>query len=236
MDMFFLGNSDAEALEGAIKLACYATNRKAIIAFVGSFHGRTYGAASVTSVKLKYRLHYEPFVPNIYFAEYPYPFRCPMGKDSDMTLRWNINNIQQIFDYFVDPSEVAAILVEPIQDEGGFIVPSADFLPTLRKICDEHGILLIIDKIQFGFGRTGEMLTTQVFNKQPDINTIAKAIANGYLVSDTIASKKLMSNWYAGSHGITFGGKPIVCTAAPAVLEVFENDNILENCRAMENA
>ena len=233
LDMFFFGNSGAEAVEGAFKLARYVTGRKAIISFVGSFHGRTYGAASVTSVKSKYRLHYEPFVPGIYFAEYPYSYRCPLGDDSNTVMQWSLDSIQQIFERFAPPSEVAAILVEPVQGEGGYIVPPEGFLPALRQICDQHGILLIVDEIQSGFGRTGEMFASQVFNVRPDVMAVAKGIANGFPLSATVASQELMSRWYSGAHGTTFGGNPVACAAALAVLEVFENDNVLENCRQM---
>ncbi|MCU0488653.1 MAG: aminotransferase class III-fold pyridoxal phosphate-dependent enzyme, partial [Anaerolineales bacterium] len=177
LDMFFFGNSGAEAVEGALKLARYVTGRPGIIAFDGSFHGRTYGAASVTAVKAKYRKHYEPFVPGVYFAPYAYPFRCPLGEDDETVIQWSLDGLQKIFDRQILPSEVAAILVEPIQGEGGYVVPPSGFLPALRRICDEHGILLILDEVQTGFGRTGQMFAAQTFGVQPDILAIAKGIA-----------------------------------------------------------
>ncbi len=233
MEMFFFGNSGAEAVEGAIKLARYITRRPVIIAFQGSFHGRTYGAASVTSVKSKYRLHYEPFVPGVYFAEYAYPYRCPMGQDPGAVIQWSLDSIQTIFDRYAQPSEVAAILVEPIQGEGGYIVPPASWLNELRRICDEHGILLILDEVQSGFGRTGEMFACQKFNVRPDIMAIAKGIANGFPLSATVSSKDLMSRWSAGSHGTTYGGNPVACAAALATLEVLKEENLLQNTREM---
>ncbi len=233
MDMFFFGNSGAEAVEGSLKLARYVTGRPGIIAFDGSFHGRTYGAASVTSVKSKYRKHYEPFVPGVYFAPYAYPYRCPAGSDDDGVIQWSLDGLQKIFDRLIQPDQVAAMIVEPIQGEGGYVVPPAGFLPALRRICDEHGILLIMDEVQTGFGRTGQMFASQTFNVQPDIMAIAKGIANGFPLGATVASHELMSQWPAGSHGTTYGGNPIACAAGLAVLDVIRDENLLENCRVM---
>jgi 4-aminobutyrate aminotransferase len=233
MEMFFFGNSGTEAVEGAIKLARYVSRRPVIISFIGSFHGRTYGAASVTSVKSKYRTHYEPFVPGIYFAEYAYPYRCPFGDEPDRVVNWSLDSIYQILDRLAPPSEVAAILVEPVQGEGGYVVPPAGFLPALRRICDEHNILLILDEVQTGFGRTGEMFAAQVFDVRPDIMAIAKGIANGFPLSATVASRELMGRWLAGSHGTTYGGNPVACAAALATLDVIREEHLLENCRSM---
>lgn len=233
LDMFFYGNSGAEAVEGSLKLARYVTGRPGIIAFEGGFHGRTYGAASVTSVKSKYRNHYEPFIPAVYFAPYAYPYRCPLGSDDAAVIRWSLDGIQKIFDRLAPPEQVAAMLVEPVQGEGGYVVPPAGFLKELRRICDEHGILLIVDEVQTGFGRTGQMFASQVFGVQPDIMAIAKGIANGFPLSATVASRALMSRWAAGSHGTTYGGNPIACAAALAVLDVIKDEHLLENCRRM---
>ena len=232
-DMFFFNNSGAEAVEGAIKMARYVSGRQGIIAFTGGFHGRTYGAASVTSIKAKYRKHYQPFVPGIYFAEYANPYRCPIGDTPEKAVEWSVESIHHLFKHFIPPNEVAAMLVEPVQGEGGYLVPPADFLPQLREICDEHGILLIFDEVQTGFGRTGEMFAAQTFGVNPDIMAVAKAIANGYPLSATVSSRELMSQWLAGSHGTTFGGNPVACAAAIAVQEVFAEENILDNAKAM---
>jgi 4-aminobutyrate aminotransferase len=233
MNMFYYGNSGAEAVEGALKLARYVTNRKGIIAFEGGFHGRTYGAASVTTAKAKYRKHYEPFVPGVYFAPYPNRYRCPFGETSAAAVRWSLDGIQRIFERQILPEEVAAFLVEPIQGEGGYIVPPAEFFAELRRICDEHGILLIMDEVQTGFGRTGRWFASQTFAVQPDIMAIAKGIANGFPLSATVASRELMSKWPAGAHGTTFGGNPIACAAGLAVLDVIRDENLLENCQKM---
>jgi len=233
MDMFFFGNSGAEAVEGAIKLARYVTGRQGIIAFTGGFHGRTYGAASVTSIKSKYRKHYHPFVPGIYFAEYANPYRCPIGDTPEKAVEWSVESIHRLFKHFIPPEEVAAMLVEPVQGEGGYLVPPAAFHQQLREICDQHGILLIFDEVQTGFGRTGEMFGAQTFGVEPDILAVAKAIANGYPLSATVSSREIMSQWLAGSHGTTFGGNPVACAAALAVQEVFAEEHILDNAKAM---
>ena len=233
MEMFYFGNSGAEAVEGALKLARYVTGRPGVIAFEGGFHGRTYGAASVTSVKAKYRDHYEPFVPGAYFAPYAYPYRCPWGEDDESVIAWSLDGLQRLFDRLIPPKQVAALLVEPVQGEGGYVVPPPGYLPALRQVCDEHGILLILDEVQTGFGRTGEMFAAQVFGVQPDIMAIAKGIANGFPLSATVASRELMSRWSPGAHGTTYGGNPIACAAALAVLEVIKEEDLLENCRRM---
>lgn len=233
MEMFFFGNSGAEAVEGALKLARYVTGRPGLIAFRGSFHGRTFGAASVTSIKSKYRDHYEPFVPGVYFAEYPDAYRCPTGKTESAALDWSMQSLQRLFDHFIPPSSVAAILVEPVQGEGGYIVPPKAFLQNLRQVCDQYGILLIFDEVQTGFGRTGEMFAAQAFGVRPDIMAVAKGIANGFPLSATVSSQEIMSRWLAGSHGTTFGGNPVACAAALAVQEVIRQENLLENCKDM---
>lgn len=233
MEMFYFGNSGAEAVEGAIKLARYVTGRPGIIAFEGGFHGRTYGAASITSVKAKYRDQYEPFVPGVYFAPFAYPYRCPWGEDEESVIAWSQDGLERVFDRLIPPQQVAALILEPVQGEGGYVVPPAGFLQALRQVCDEHGILLILDEVQTGFGRTGEMFAAQVFGVQPDIMAIAKGIANGFPLSATVASQELMSKWLPGAHGTTYGGNPIACAAALAVLEVIEEENLLENCRIM---
>ena len=231
LDMFFFGNSGAEAVEGAIKLARYVSQRPGIIAFEGGFHGRSYGAASVTSVKAKYRDHYEPFVPGVYFVPYPYAYRCPLGNTPDDALEWTLYHIEKLFQHQILPQNVAAFLVEPVQGEGGYIVPPPDFLKALRKICDQYGILLIMDEVQCGFGRTGQMFAAQTFGVKPDILSVAKGIASGFPLGATIASHDLMSQWKAGSHGTTFGGNPLSCAAGVATLKVMREENLLENCR-----
>ncbi len=233
MEMFFFGNSGSEAIDGALKMARYVTGRPGIIAFTGGFHGRTFGAASVTSMKIKYRRNYEPFLPGVYFAEYPYAYRCPLGDSPKAALKWCLDSIQRLFERFIAPDQVAAFLVEPVQGEGGYIVPPTAFMASLREICDQHGILLVLDEVQSGFGRTGEMFAAQVFDVRPDIMAVAKGIANGFPLSAVASSRDLMTRWSAGAHGTTFGGNPVACAAALAVLDVIREENLLENCRKL---
>lgn len=228
LDMFFFGNSGAEAVEGSIKLARYVTGRPGVIAFLGGFHGRTMGAASVTTSKGKYRRHYEPFLPAVYFVHFPNPFR---DGGPEQAMARTFGEIQRLFDRVIAPDEVACFLVEPIQGEGGYVVPPDGFLKELRLLADRHGILLILDEIQTGFGRTGDWFAAQVFGVEPDIMAIAKGIANGFPLSATAAPRDLMRRWEAGAHGTTFGGSPIACAAGLAVLQVMREEGVLENCR-----
>lgn len=233
LDMFFFGNSGSEAIEGAMKLARFVTGRPAFIAFYGGFHGRTLGAASITSSKSKYRAGYEPLLPSIYFSHYAYCYRCPVGRNpADCNIDC-LDNLDTLFERTVPPAQVAAFIVEPIQGEAGFIMPPADFLRRLRQICDKYGILLIFDEIQTGFGRTGQMFAAQTFEVQPDVMVIAKSIASGFPLSAIVASQELMRKWKPGAHSTTFGGNPVACAAGIATLDVIREENLLANCRHM---
>jgi 4-aminobutyrate aminotransferase len=229
-DMYFFGNSGAEAVEGALKLARYATGRRAIIAFLGAFHGRTMGAASVTTSKVKYRVGQGPFLPDVYYARFPYPFRSSAGSPEACALE-ALDDLERLFEYVIAPQEVAAFLVEPIQGEGGYVIPPAGWLGELRRLADRHGILLIADEVQTGFGRTGDWFACQVLEVEPDILCLAKGIANGFPLGATAARRELMGKWSPFSHGTTFGGNPIACAAALATLEVIRDEGLLENAR-----
>lgn len=229
-DMFFFGNSGAEAVEGALKLARYVTGRRGIIAFLGGFHGRTMGAATVTTSKVKYRTGHGPFLPDVYFARFPYPYRSS-APDAEACAQEALEDIERLFEYVIAPEDVAAFLVEPIQGEGGYVIPPQSWLVALREICDRYGILLIDDEVQTGFGRTGEWFAAQVFGVQPDIVCLAKGIANGFPLGATAARREIMGRWGAASHGTTYGGNPISCAAALATLEVIRQENLLENAR-----
>jgi len=233
MDTFFFSNSGSEAIEGALKLARYVTQRPGFIAFWGGFHGRTLAAAALTTSKGKYRRRYEPMLPGIYFADYPYCYRCPLGKTPDSCHLECMRSLDTLFERAIAPNEVAGIILEPIQGEGGFVAPPVEFLQRLRQICDEHGILLIFDEIQTGFGRTGQMFAAQTFGVQPDIMAIAKSIGSGFPLSAVVAGHELMSQWGAGSHSTTFGGNPVACAAGLAVLDIIRDENLLENSRRM---
>ncbi len=230
-NVFFFGNSGTEAVEGAIKLARYYTRRRGIIAFIGGFHGRTLGATSVGSSKAKYRTGHGPLLPDVYFAQFPYPFRSAMPENPDACIQETLNDLLRLFEYVIEPEEVAALLVEPIQGEGGYIIPPRNWLVELRKICDQYGILFVFDEVQTGFGRTGEWFAAHAFDIQPDILAIAKAIANGFPLGATAARKEIMKSWGPVSHGTTGGGNPVSCAAALAVLEVIKKENLLENAR-----
>ena len=231
VNVFFFGNSGTEAVDGAIKLARYYTKRRGIIAFFGGFHGRSLGATSVGSSKAKYRTGYGSLLPDVYFAQYPYPFRSATPENPEACSQSALDELLRLFEYVIEPEEVAALLIEPIQGEGGYIIPPRSWLVELRKICDQHGILLIFDEVQTGFGRTGGWFAADTFNIQPDIFAIAKAIANGLPLGATAARAEIMKAWGPLSHGTTCGGNPISCAAALAVLDIIREENLLENAR-----
>lgn len=229
-DMFFFGNSGAEAVEGALKLARYATGRRGIIAFLGGFHGRTMGAATVTTSKVKYRTGHGPFLPDVYFARFPYPYRSSTT-DLEAYTQETLEDIGRLFEHVVAPEDVAAFLLEPILGEGGYVIPPRSWLVALREIGDRHGILLIFDEVQTGFGRTGEWFAAQTFGVEPDIICLAKSIANGFPLGATAARREIMGKWGAASHGTTHGGNPISCAAALATIDVIRDENLMENAR-----
>ncbi|WP_027410025.1 aspartate aminotransferase family protein [Anoxybacteroides tepidamans] len=231
LNCFFFANSGTEAIEGAIKLAKHVTKRPYVVSFTGCFHGRSLGALSVTTSKSKYRKYLQP---NGLTYQLPYanPKECPDGEDADVYFANKLEkDAASLFAHQVTPEEVACMILEPVLGEGGYIVPPKGWLRKIREICDRHGILLIFDEVQTGFGRTGEWFAAQTFGVTPDIMAIAKGIASGLPLSATVASKELMQKWPLGSHGTTFGGNPIACAAALATLEVFREERLLENCR-----
>lgn len=234
--MVFFSNSGAEANEGAMKLAKYVSGRPAIISFKGGFHGRTMGALSVTASNAGYRKGYEGLLPSVYFAEYPYCYRCPFGKQKDSCGMECLVQFDRMFKLLVDPETVAAFIVEPVQGEGGYVVPPVEFLQGLREICDARGILLILDEVQTGFGRTGRMFAYEHFGVRPDILSLGKAIASGFPLSAVVGRADLMKNWRAGAHGGTFGGNPVACAAGLATLDVLEDGAIANAAEVGEYA
>lgn len=229
LDVTFFSNSGAEAIEASLKLAKFVTGRPAIIAFTGGFHGRTIGALSVTSSKVHYRERYEPLMPSTYFAPFPYALRCPLGHRHEDCCTQCIAHLERQFERTVDPHSVAAMLVEPVQGEGGYIVPPAHFLQGLRELCDRYGILLIFDEVQTGFGRTGKMWASQHFAVVPDIQVMAKGIASGFPLSAISSTAAIMDAWLPGAHGSTFGGNPVSCAAACATIDVIREEGLVEN-------
>lgn len=229
----YFSNSGAEANEGAIKLAKYVTGRPGVISFKNSFHGRTIGCVSVTGSSSAYRKYYEPLLPSVYWADYANCYRCPFGREKGKCAMECLSQFDTIFGRLIDPECVAAIIVEPVQGEGGYIVPEKAFLEGLRKICDKHGIMLIFDEVQTGIGRTGELYAYQTFGVKPDILTSAKALGGGIPLSAVIAKKEIMDKWPAGAHGGTFGGNPLACAAALETLRIIDEDGLLDNCKKM---
>lgn len=233
LDCFFYGNSGTEAIEGALKLAKFTTERPYIISFTGCFHGRSMGALGVTTSKSKYRKFMQPSHLS-YQIPYANVKEAPEGQDP---VTYVVNKLEhdfdQLFKHQVTPEEVAAVIVEPVLGEGGYIIPPKEWLQKIREICDRHHILLIFDEVQTGFGRTGEWFAAQTFGVTPDIMAIAKGIASGLPLSATVASHKLMEKWPIGSHGTTFGGNPIACSVALTTLEVFKEEKLVENSKVV---
>jgi 4-aminobutyrate aminotransferase len=229
----FLSNSGAEAIEAAVKLAKIATHRPAIVAFRGGFHGRTHGTMSLTSSAIKNRGHYEPLLAGAYFAPYPYPLRNPTGRTDDAALAWAMSQLDELFATLVYPEDVAAFLVEPVLGEGGYVVPPDGFLPALRELADRHGILLIVDEVQTGYGRTGRLFATEWSGVRPDIVVMAKGIASGMPLSGILAPRDLLAKFPPGAHGGTYGGNAVSCAAALATLDVFEDEGLVARAETL---
>jgi 4-aminobutyrate aminotransferase len=216
----FFGNSGTEANEAAIKLARYATRRFNLIAFLGSFHGRTLGSLALTSSKVVQRRGFGPMMPGVFHAPYANCYRCPLGLTPDGCEAECLRFIEeQLLVHLVSPDEVAAVIVEPIQGEGGYVVPPPQFHQRLRELTRAHGMLLIVDEVQSGMGRTGKMFAVEHFGVDADVVTLAKGIASGLPLSLTTASAELMS-WPPGAHASTFGGNPVSCAAALTTLRL----------------
>jgi 4-aminobutyrate aminotransferase len=228
----FFGNSGTEANEAALKLAKYYTTRHGIIAFLGSFHGRTMGSLSLTASKLTQRRGFSPFVPGTYHAPYPNCYRCPVGRSSATCAAECLRFLEeQILVHLVAPDEVAAIVVEPIQGEGGYVVPPDVFMQRLREITSQHGMLLIVDEVQSGMGRTGRMFAIEHTGVQPDVVTMAKGIASGLPLGVATAKSEMIS-WPPGTHASTFGGNPVACAAALATIRLLR-ETLIDNAASI---
>ena len=226
---FFFTNSGAEAIEGAIKLARHATGRTNIIVFQGSFHGRTVGTMSLTTSKTVYRSGYQPLMAGVFVAPYPYSYRY--GWTDEQTSAWCLDELEFLFLSQTAPQETAAILIEPVLGEGGYVVPPAGFLTKLREICDKYGILLILDEVQSGFGRTGKWFAQDHFNVTPDIMTVAKGIASGLPLSGVFSRLEIMKKWQTGTHGGTYGGNAVACAAGVATIKAMKDEKMPENAQ-----
>ena len=227
LDTVFLGNSGAEAIEAAMKLSRRVTGRPGYIAFRDAFHGRTFGAASLTSSNLNYRAGYEPLLPGVVLAPFPDVHRDPTEATAEA-----LAALDSLFEGVVPATEIAAIVVEPVQGEGGIKPAPAAFLRGLRERCDRHGILLVIDEIQTGLARTGRMWAFEAADIVPDVICFGKAIANGLPLGGIVSSRALQERWGVGAHGTTFGGNPVACAAAVAVLETIESQDLAANAAA----
>ncbi|HEY8519938.1 MAG TPA: acetyl ornithine aminotransferase family protein [Gammaproteobacteria bacterium] len=223
----FFTNSGAEAVEAAFKLARFHTGRKHMIAFFGGFHGRTMGALALTASKVGQRTGFAPLIPEVTHVEFPDPYR---GPNVDECLEQLENDV---FRRIVAPHEVAAFVVEPIQGEGGYIVPQADFHPRLKALAERHGICYVVDEVQSGMGRTGRMLAIEHWGVEPDIVCLAKGLASGMPLGAIVAKAEIM-DWPPGSHGSTFGGNPVSCAAALATLELLEQGLVANAARMGE--
>ncbi len=228
---FFYGNSGAESVEAAMKVARWHTGRQGYIAYIGSFHGRTLGAVSLTASKPYQRARFAPLIPGIEHIFYPYCYRCPFNLECPSCGYACVDYIDEyLFHRYVPPDEVAMLIAEPIQGEGGYVVPPDGYFKRLKKLLDEYGILFASDEVQAGMGRTGKWFGIEHFDVVPDIVCIAKGIAAGMPLG-VMASRADIQDWKPGSHASTFGGNPVSCAAALAVLDVIESENLLENAR-----
>jgi 4-aminobutyrate aminotransferase len=227
IDGFFFSNSGAEALEGAVKLARAVTGRQNVIVFNGSFHGRTAGAMALTTSKTIYRAGFGPLPAGVFVSPFPYAFQLGMAEEE--ASQYALEQLEYLLASQTAPKETAAILIESVLGEGGYVVPPVSFMKGLREICDRHGILLIFDEVQSGFGRTGKWFALEHFDVVPDIITAAKGIASGLPLSGVFSSLDLMKKWDVGSHGGTYGGNAVACAAGVATIRAMRDEKMLEN-------
>ena len=225
----FYGNSGAEAIEAAMKVARWHTGRQGYLAYIGSFHGRTMGAVSLTASKPYQRRKFSPLIPGVEHIFYPYCYRCPFHLECPSCGYACVDYVDDyLFHKYVAPEEVSMLIAEPIQGEGGYVVPPDGYFKKLKKLLDQHGILFAVDEVQSGVGRTGKWFAIEHFGVEPDILCTAKGIAAGMPLG-VMASKAEIQNWTPGSHASTFGGNPVSCAAALAVLDIIKTDKLLEN-------
>jgi 4-aminobutyrate aminotransferase len=227
IDGFFFSNSGAEAVEGAVKLARAATGKQAVIVFTGSFHGRTSGAMALTTSKTGYKGVSQLLPSGVYVAPFPYAFR--LGMTEEKASQYSLSALEELLITQISPADTAAILIEPVLGEGGYVVPPASFMRGLREICDKNNILLIFDEVQSGFGRTGKWFAQEHFSVVPDIMVVAKGIASGMPLSGVFSRMELMKKWPVGSHGGTYGGNPVAMAAGVATIRAMRDEKMIEN-------
>ncbi len=235
LDTVWFGNSGAEAIEAAIKLARTATGREAIVVFRGGFHGRTTGATALTTSKSAYRRGYGALLPEVYAAPFPYPLACRIQPphDAEACARHCLDELELMLEHEVPPEHVAAILIEPILGEGGYVAAPASFLRALRELATRIGALLVLDEIQTGLGRAGAWFAAQRVAVDPDIITLAKALGGGLPLGAIVAPRALHDRWRTGTHGSTFGGNPVSCAAGLATLQVIRDERLVERANAV---
>jgi 4-aminobutyrate aminotransferase len=225
----YFGNSGTEAVEAGIKLAKWHTRKPLFIGFISAFHGRTVGSLSLTASKPTQRRYFSPLMPGVTHVPYAYCYRCPFKLTYPDCDCWCVDFIEEfVLQKFMPPEDVAAIVFEPIQGEGGYVVPPSEYFPRLKKLADKNGLLTIADEVQSGIARTGKWFAIEHWNVEPDIICSSKALASGLPIGATIASARVM-DWEAGSHASTFGGNPLSCAAALAVIETIREENLLDN-------
>jgi 4-aminobutyrate aminotransferase len=230
LDTFFFSNSGAEAVEGAVKLARHTTGRTNLIVFQGGFHGRTAQTMAMTTGKTVYRVNYQPLPGGIFVAPFPYAYRYRMSAEE--VSQYALRELDMILHTQTAPEETAAMVIEPILGEGGYVPAPPQFLQGLRRVCDEHSILLIIDEIQTGFGRTGKFFAHEHAGIKADVMVMAKGLASGFPISGIAASREIMSKWQVGTHGGTYGGNAMGCAAAEATIKVIREEGLVENAAA----
>ncbi|HEX5823462.1 MAG TPA: aspartate aminotransferase family protein, partial [Candidatus Limnocylindrales bacterium] len=228
IDTVMFLNSGSEAIDGALKLARRVTGRPGIVAFRGGFHGRTFGATSITTSNINYRTGYEPLLPGVYFAPFPAVYRDFDGDEERATTDC-LRILGSLFETIIAPQQVAAIVIEPVQGEGGYTPAPAAFLQGLRTLCDAYGILLVVDEVQTGYARTGRMWAFEHAGIVPDVVAVAKAIANGLPLSAIATRRELQERWGRSAHGSTYGGNPVACAAGIAVLETIADEDLVAN-------
>lgn len=225
----FFSNSGAEANEAAMKVARWHTRNSLFLAYTGSFHGRTFGTMSLSASKPVHRRHFFPLVPEVTHVPYPYCYRCPFGLKYPECNIWCVDFIEEeVLKKFHPPEDTAAMFVEPIQGEGGYVVPPEDYFQRLKKILDKYNILIVDDEIQSGMGRTGKWFAIEHWGVTPDIVTLSKSLASGLPIGATISRSEIM-DWEAGSHANTLGGNPVACMAGLAVIDIVKDEKLLEN-------
>ncbi|MGJ5797634.1 aspartate aminotransferase family protein [Streptomyces europaeiscabiei] len=230
IEQFFFSNSGAEAVEAGVKIAKQATGRTSVVVFQGSFHGRTHLTAAMTTSKAVYRVHAQPLPAGVFIAPFP---DLASGRQPDAEVERCLTDLRRLLESTCDPSDIAAFVIEPVQGEGGYRPAPAAFLRGLREICDEHGILLVIDEVQSGFGRTGTMFAIEQYDVEPDIMVLAKGIASGMPLSAVGARASIMRSWIPGSHGGTYGGNAVACAAALATIDVLTEPGVLDHVRSL---